>query len=146
MHRIPMAEDDLMIADRAEDVLVALGYKACGIARTLAHAATLGRHHRPDIAIIEVRMEMATAASKSPGNAPASTGSPILYVTGNASSIMTGARGHGGLLKPRRLADLLRSLEIVAGLNNTGKVAPRFSDGFRLLPGAMARPLESAHT
>ena len=45
-----------MIADMCEDVLVEHGYEVCGIGCTVAQAVTLGRCHRPDIAIIDLRL------------------------------------------------------------------------------------------
>lgn len=145
MRKVLIAEDDLMIADMAEQVLVAHGYGVCGIARTLAEAVALGRHHVPDLAIIDVRIADGDHGTDVVRQL-VSLGKPaILYVTGDASSITAGAPGHGCLLKPYRLADLLRSLEIVVELNDTGRAAPPFPAGFRILLGAMAEPMDSAH-
>ena len=50
MPKVLIAEDDLMIADMAEDMLVAHGYDVCGIGRTVAEAAEIAWRHRPDLA------------------------------------------------------------------------------------------------
>jgi len=39
--KVLIAEDDLMIADLAEEILVDHGYQVCGIARTVSEAVTL---------------------------------------------------------------------------------------------------------
>ena len=41
MHKVLIAEDDLMIADMLEMSLVDSGYEVCGIARTVAEAVAL---------------------------------------------------------------------------------------------------------
>jgi CheY-like chemotaxis protein len=56
MLKILIAEDDLMIADMTEDVLITNGYEVCGIARTVGEAVALAQHHKPDLAIIDMRL------------------------------------------------------------------------------------------
>jgi DNA-binding response OmpR family regulator len=56
MLKVLIAEDDLMIADQAEAVLGRHGYEECGIARTVAEAVALGRHCKPDLAVIDLRL------------------------------------------------------------------------------------------
>ena len=56
MPKVLIAEDDLLIADMVEEVLVDAGYEVCGIGRTVAEAVALGRRHRPDFAIIDMRL------------------------------------------------------------------------------------------
>ena len=41
MLKVLIAEDELMIADMAEETLVKHGYEVCGIARTVAEAVRL---------------------------------------------------------------------------------------------------------
>jgi hypothetical protein len=52
MLKVVIAEDDLMIADMAEELLVAQGYEVRGIARGVAKA--VGRRDKPDLAIIDL--------------------------------------------------------------------------------------------
>jgi response regulator of citrate/malate metabolism len=56
MIKVLIAEDDLMIADMAEEMLVERGYEVCGIARTVAEAVALGRLHKPHLAVIDLRL------------------------------------------------------------------------------------------
>jgi len=51
-----IAEDDLMIADMVKMLLVDAGYEVCGIARTVTEAVALIRRHKPDLAVIDVRL------------------------------------------------------------------------------------------
>jgi len=56
--KILIAEDNLMIADMAQDFLAGSGYEVCGIARTVGEAVTLARHHHPDLALIDLRLAL----------------------------------------------------------------------------------------
>jgi DNA-binding response OmpR family regulator len=133
--KVLIAEDELMIADMAEEILVKHGYEVCGIARTVAEAVALGRSHRPDLAVIDMRL-----ADGGLGTEVAAQLGPlgrlgILYASGNTSHIMlTAADGDACLAKPYRDADLLRGLQIVADIVATGTASPPFPYGFQVLP------------
>lgn len=51
-----VAVNDLSAADRVEGALVGAGYEVCGVARTVAEAVGLGRAHRPQLAVIDLRL------------------------------------------------------------------------------------------
>ncbi len=146
MPKVLIAEDDLMIADLIEDILVGNGYEVCGIARTVEEAVALGRLYRPDLAILDLHLadggygtDVAARLSDIPHLG-------ILYATGNAPLLMKhAARGHACLGKPYRDNDLLRSLEIVAGLVATGIALPPFPRGFQILPSAATATGEPFH-
>jgi DNA-binding response OmpR family regulator len=137
--KVLIAEDDLMIADMAEELLIAHGYEVCGIARTVAEAVALGLRYKPDLAVIDLRLadgELGTAVAAHL-NSLASLG--VLYATGNmAEVVLTAANGHACLAKPYRGSDLLHGLKIVSELLATGKAAPPFPRGFQVLHGAPA--------
>jgi CheY-like chemotaxis protein len=143
MLKVLIVEDDLMLADFAEEILVEHGYEVSGIARTVAEAVALARHSRPDLVILDLRLadgglgtEVATqlASLDRPG---------ILYVTGNMSQLELTC-GDGCLAKPYRAVDLLRGLEIVAEIVATGKAQPPFPRGFQVLPPAAAAQSRAA--
>jgi DNA-binding response OmpR family regulator len=142
MLKVLIAEDDLMIADMAEEALVDSGYEVCGIARTVDEAVALGRRHRPDLAVIDLRL-----ADGGRGTEIAAQLGPlgrlgVLYASANISPVMlSGAEGDACLAKPYRFADLVRGLEIVAGIVATGTASPPFPRGFQLLSSVTA-----AHT
>jgi CheY-like chemotaxis protein len=143
--KVLIAEDDLMIADLAEEVLVEGGYEVCGIARTVAEAVALAQHHKPDLAILDLRL-----ADGGLGTEIAALLRPlgrlgVLYATGNASQVvLTTADGDACLSKPYRSIDLLRALEIVAEIVATGKAFPPFPKGFQVLHPATAPPAVAA--
>jgi len=146
MLKVLIAEDDLMIADMAEEILVEFGYEVCGIARTVAEAVALGRRHKPDLAVIDLRLADGGLGTEIAAQLGARGKLGVLYATGNISHVMlTTADGHACLAKPYRFTDLQRSLEIVAEIVATGTASPPFPRGFQVLPSATLRAREHPH-
>jgi DNA-binding response OmpR family regulator len=137
MLKVLIAEDDLMIADMTQETLVESGYEVCGIARTVDEAVALGRRHKPDLAVIDMRLAGGGLGTEIAARLGALGRLGVLYATGNASRVMlTAAEGDACLVKPYRSADLLRGLQIVADIVATGTASPPFPRGFRVLPSA----------
>jgi DNA-binding response OmpR family regulator len=134
--KVLIAEDDLMIADMIQETLVEHGYDVCGIARTVAEGVALGRLHKPDLVIIDMRLAdggLGTDIASQLDHAHLG----ILYATGNVAQVLlNGGDGDACLAKPYRTRDLMRSLEIVTGIVSTGIASPPFPRGFQLLHGA----------
>ena len=146
MLKVLIAEDDLLIADGAEEVLVERGYNVCGIARTVAEAVTLGRLHKPDLALIDLRLADGGLGTEVAAQLGALGRLGVLYATGNISHVMRSATyGDACLSKPYRSEDLLRGLEIVTEIVATGRASLPFPGGFQLLPPATAALLESSY-
>jgi len=146
MAKVLIAEDDLMIADMTEAILVAQGYEVCGIARTVADAVALGRDHKPDLAVIDLRLADGGLGTAIASQLGARGRLGILYATGNISHVtLTAANGDACITKPYRPADLLRSLEIVADIVATGTASPPFPRGFKVLHPASTARQESSH-
>jgi DNA-binding response OmpR family regulator len=136
MLKVLIVEDDLMLADFAEEILVEHGYEVSGIARTVADAVAQTRHSHPDLVILDLRLADGGLGTEVAAQLPPVGRPGILYVTGNMSQVAL-THGDACLAKPYRAADLLRGLEIVAEIVATGKAQPPFPHGFALLhPGA----------
>src|SRR5579863_10378982 len=133
MSKVLVAEDDVLIADLLEDVLAVGGYEVCGIARTVAEAIELGELHRPDIAMIDLRLADGNGTEVAARlNRDHRTG--VLYATGNAEHPqLVHAEGDAVLKKPFRPHDLVRALKIVEQIVATGTASPPFPQGFELL-------------
>jgi CheY-like chemotaxis protein len=102
----------------------------------------LARLHEPDLALVDLRLaddELGTevAAQLAPRGKLG-----ILYATGNISQVVLSlADGHACLSKPYRAADLLRSLEIVTEIVDSGAAFPPFPRGLQILhPGITGMP------
>jgi DNA-binding response OmpR family regulator len=138
MLKVLIVEDDLMLADFAEEILVEHGYEISGIARTVADAVALAQRSRPDLVVLDLRLADGGLGTEVAAQL-ASPGRPgILYVTGNMSQVAL-THGDACLAKPYRSVDLVRGLEIVAGLAATGTAQRPFPSGFHLLDPATAK-------
>jgi DNA-binding response OmpR family regulator len=144
--KVLIVEDDLMIADMVEETLVGHGYRVCGIARTVAEAVTLGLRHRPDLAIIDLRLADGGLGTEVAVELMAVGRVGILYATGNmAQFVLTIADGDACLAKPYNGPDLLRGLEIVAEMVATGRASAPLPRGFKVLPPAISSLKEPPH-
>jgi CheY-like chemotaxis protein len=56
MLKVLIVEDDLMLADFAEELLVEHGYKVSGIARTVGDAVARIRDSAPDLVVLDLRL------------------------------------------------------------------------------------------
>jgi DNA-binding response OmpR family regulator len=138
MVKVLIVEDDLMLSDTVEETLVEEGYEVCGIARTVPEALSLGRQHRPDLAVIDLRLADGGLGTDIVKQLRPLGRFGVLYATGNQPQVfLTSAYGDACLVKPYRSADLLRSLEIVADIMGTGKAFPPFPRGFYVFPKAV---------
>jgi DNA-binding response OmpR family regulator len=141
MLKILIAEDDLMIADMTEEILVANGYEVCGIARRVDEAVALARLHEPDLALIDMRLADGGLGTQIAAQLKSLTKLGVLYASGNIPNVMlTAENGHACLSKPFRMSDLLRGLEIVTDLVDTGRSAAPLPHGFQILQGAIGVP------
>jgi CheY-like chemotaxis protein len=134
MLKVLIAEDEFMIADMVEEVLADHGYDVCGIARTVAEGIALGRHHKPDLAVIDLRLADGGLGTEIAAHLGALGRLGILYASGNIAQLTLNAtNGDACLAKPYTSAALLRSLEIVTDMVTTGKASPPFPPGFQVL-------------
>jgi CheY-like chemotaxis protein len=56
MVSVLIVEDDLLIADLLQEALEADDYQVTGIARTVHESVRLAEQHRPDAAVIDIRL------------------------------------------------------------------------------------------
>jgi DNA-binding response OmpR family regulator len=135
MLKVLIVEDDLLIAGMAEEVLVEGGFAVCGITRTVSEAVALGLIHRPDLALLDVRLADGGLGTEIAPQLAAFGRIGVLYATGNLANVMEQAcEGDACIVKPYGSADLVRALEIVAEIVATGTASPPFPRGFELLP------------
>jgi DNA-binding response OmpR family regulator len=145
MLKVLIAEDDPMIAHMVEETLLGHGYKVCGIAHSVAEALVLGRRHKPDLAVIDLRLADEGWLGTDIGARLSGDGTVgILYASGNITpAILAVIDGHACLAKPYSAADLLRSLEIVVEIVATGTASQPFPRGLQMRPSAKVALRES---
>jgi two-component sensor histidine kinase/CheY-like chemotaxis protein len=137
MRKVLIAEDDLFMADMLGEFLGKRGYDVCGIARTVEEAVELGERHKPDLAVLDMRLADGGCGTDIAARLKRQGGPGILYATGNIGNIgqigLTNADGEACLGKPYRPADLVRALKIVEQIVKTGEASRPFPDGFFVL-------------
>ena len=136
MLRVLIAEDELIVADLLEDVLIANGYEVCGIARTVAEAVALGELHKPDLAVLDVRLAFGDRGPEIARRLNSKGKFGVLYATGDdaRNSALTGADGEAAISKPYLVEDIVRALALVREIATAGTATAPFPSGFRLLP------------
>jgi len=132
-----VVEDEALIRLDLKEMLEEEGYVVAGEASDGETAVTLTESLRPDLVILDLRLADGGLGTEFAAQLPPLGRPGILYVTGNMSQVVL-THGDGCLSKPYRSVDLLRSLEIVAGIVATGKAQPPFPQGFHLLHPAIA--------
>jgi DNA-binding response OmpR family regulator len=132
--KVLIVEDDFMIADMIEEVVMSNGYEVSGIASTVSEAVALGRAHRPDLAIIDMRLADGRLGTEIVSLLHDGPRIGILYASGNINQVIEMADRDACIAKPYRMADLLQALDIVAAIAIHGIVGTLpFPPGFHLL-------------
>lgn len=126
MSKVLIAEDELLISDMLEEVLIDGGYEVCGIARTVAEGIALAEFHKPDLALLDMRLAKGGLGTEIAARLDRTHGLGILYATGNMGQLyLTKNDGEAYLGKPYRAVDVVRALKIVEEIIGTGKASRR---------------------
>src|SRR6478609_5686299 len=113
MPTVMIAEDDLYMADMLEEVLVDSGYDVCGIASTVDKAVELGERHKPDLAILDIRLAGGGLGTEIPARLKGQGRMGVLYASGHAGQVkLTKTDGDALLVKPYRPEDAVRALKV----------------------------------
>jgi DNA-binding response OmpR family regulator len=111
--KILIAEDDLMIADTITKAVVKAGYEVCGVARTVSEGVALGRDHRPDLVIIDIRLADGGLGTEIVTQLRDDSHVGVLYESGYINQPLELAAGDACIAKPYSTKDLLCALKIV---------------------------------
>ena len=129
MPSVMIAEDDLFMADMLEEALAANGYEVCGIARTVEKAVELGERHKPDLAVLDIRLADGGLGTDIPARLKSQGHMGVLYASGHVGQMsLTRTDGEALIVKPYRSEDVIRALRIVEQIIST-RNASRLSQG-----------------
>src|SRR5471030_2980713 len=93
----------VMIADLLKEVLVESGYEVCGIARTVEEGIGLGEQHKPDLAVLDMRLAEGGIGPDIAARLNRGGSLGVLYTSGNAGQMgLTKADGEACLGKAYR--------------------------------------------
>jgi len=123
--RVVIAEDNVLLREGLQLLLSSSGHEVVGVASTGPEVLPLLLEHRPDVAVLDVRMppgfrdeglRAALAAREQLPDLPVLVLSQYVEETYAAELLSSGARGVGYLLKDRvgRIDEFLDALERVA--------------------------------
>ena len=119
--KVLIVEDNLMIADMAEEIIIQAGFIVCGIARTFDEAVKLCKSEKPDLALIDYKLSDNELGTDVAAELRTFSKLGILYATGNSSMVFQlDAVGEACLTKPYRVDDLGPALRIVDELVKSG--------------------------
>ena len=134
MPKVMIAEDDLLISEMMRDFLEDAGYEVCGVASTVAEGVELGERHRPDLAVLDLRLADGGLGTEIVARLSRRDSLGILYATANAGGIaLSAADGDARITKPYSADDMIHAVKIVEEIVRTGVASPPFPRGFQLL-------------
>jgi DNA-binding response OmpR family regulator len=134
MSNVLIVEDDLTIADLLQEALEADGYHVTGVARTTKEAVRSAEEHRPDVAVIDVRLVDGDLGTDVAAYLRATTTAGIMFSTGNSGSKDRMEEcGDAVMTKPYLPSDVGQGLRIIAQLAESGQTTIKFRRNFRLL-------------
>jgi DNA-binding response OmpR family regulator len=137
MPTVMIVEDDFLVADMLEEVLIEQGYDVCGIARTVDKAVELAEQHKPDLAILDIRLAGGGVGTDIAARLKSQGRMGVLYASGHAGQVhLTKADGDALLVKPYQSEDVVRALKIVEHIVSADGDSQRFPAGFSLLTGS----------
>ena len=137
MLKVLIAEDDLIMADMLEEALINNGYEVCGIASTVEKAVAMGEHHKPDLAVLDLKLAEGGRGTDIANSLKRQGRIGVLYATGHARTTrLTGSDGEAFITKPYRTEDIVRGLAIVEQIVLTGAASGPFPRGFSVLGGS----------
>jgi CheY-like chemotaxis protein len=107
----------------------------CGIARTVEKGVELGERHKPDLAVLDLRLAHGDVGTEIAARLRRRDNLGILYTTGNVGQMgrLTKADGAASLRKPYRPEDVVQALKIVEQIVSTGEIEGPFPEGFKVL-------------
>lgn len=145
MLKVLIAEDNVLIADMLEYFLNSEGYDVCGIAATVDEAVALADLHKPDLAVLDFRLD-GGYGSKIRARTKDKDSMKILFVSGDVlGGKLTPCEGEAYIQKPYGMKDVSSALRIIQKMNAGGFIPPsEFPKGFHLVHGATDQPRKTA--
>lgn len=111
--RLIIAEDEQIIALGMQIFLSEAGHEVCGIAKTAPEAVRLAEQHRPQLALLDVRLADGTDGTDAARQLKGDLGIPAILVTGHLDRAQAIEAGALGLLKkpydPYRLLEMIEA-------------------------------------
>jgi two-component system, NtrC family, response regulator HydG len=143
MTTVLIVEDDPWIAELMQEELEVAGFSVSGIARTLGEAEDSARKQEPDFAIVDLGLADGDFGTDVAASLRRTTKAGIIFSTGDVNdlSLTTRRLGDAVMMKPYRLSDIGRGLNIIDEIARLGHTELSFPRNFHLLGGSVADAL-----
>lgn len=117
--RVLIVEDEALVALEFQDMVEDLGYEVIGIAATGEAAQRLAAADRPDIVLMDVRIQGAIDGIETARALRAAHAVPVVFLTGSSDAPtmqrINEFEPAGRLIKPVRARDLAAMLDVALG-------------------------------
>jgi two-component system, response regulator PdtaR len=122
MSKVLIAEDEFMIAEMLNEAAIEGGYEVCGIAAEAAEVIALGEQHRPDLAIIDLRLAGGSDGLEAARELRRRVKLGILFASGNCHRVIAEPppAGEACLNKPFTRRDVVQALRVVEEIVRSG--------------------------
>jgi CheY-like chemotaxis protein len=81
--RVLIVEDEVLQAQRLEDLIVGSGHTVLGVAKTAEEALFLAKTHRPDVVLMDVALESFLDGIDAAGMIRNVSGAGVIFITGH---------------------------------------------------------------
>ncbi len=89
---ILIIEDEPLTAIDLEDLVLSLGHRVIGIARTHKEASTLTQEHQPDLILSDIQLADGSSGIEAVNEMLLNFDAPVIFVTGHAELLLTGKK------------------------------------------------------
>jgi CheY-like chemotaxis protein len=138
MLRVLVLEDDLSIADLLSEALEASGHIVTGIATTIDEALEMFELDPCDCAIIDIHLASGDCGRDAARLLRNVANIGVIFSTGNDDPTLSAAHGDAVFVKPYRMRDVGRAIEIINDFRALGRTNMPFPRNFRCLSTAAA--------
>jgi CheY-like chemotaxis protein len=142
MAKLVIAEDNPFVAAFLHEAVRESGYELCGVATSAAELMELAERHKPDLAVIDVRLADGSSGIKAAVALASLIDVGILFATASPERVIDPPAPVGAacLRKPFTGPELIEALRIVEQIVATGQPPAEISPKLRLLERAHAPP------
>ena len=89
---ILIIEDEIFTALDLEQLVIGLGHRVIGMARTHKESLTLVKRHQPQLIISDIELADGSSGLDAVNEILRGFEAPVIFVTGHAEALLTGAR------------------------------------------------------
>ncbi len=135
MPKLVIAEDNPFVVAMVRDALADSGHEVCGVASSKQELLSMGERHRPDLAIVDVRLSDGGSGVDAAVELAIRVPVSILFATGLPEQVLDPPAPVGAacLSKPFTAAELIQAVEITLRIAACGELPNGLPPKLRLI-------------